>query len=84
MTTFSYFMDEPDFFGPTTEYLSSSYHTELSCKKSIKSLEPFLSKIEDYQILTTNHYHGDFMGPGDRVAGPKINHRSDSYNKKQW
>ena len=60
-----------NFFGQTAEYVSSYYHTELSCKES---WQPFLSKIEHYWL--TNYYRGDFMGPGDRVAGLRWNNLS--------
>ena len=46
-----------------------SYSKDLSCKKSRKSLEPFLRKT-DYQLLS-NQLPGWFYGTSfDKVAGP--------------
>ena len=54
------------FFGKTAVHVSCPYSKELSCKKSKKSLEPFLKKtgnqLTNYQLLTTN-YCDDSMGP---------------------
>ena len=36
-----------NFFGQTAVHVSSSYHVEHLCKKSKKSLEPFLRKAGD-------------------------------------
>ena len=44
-----------NFFGKTAVYISGHYHTEPSCKKAKKSLEPFLRKtgnqLTNYELL---------------------------------
>ena len=46
----------PNFFGQTAVYDSGQYHTEPSCKKSKKSLEPFLRKTGN-QLLTVTSWN---------------------------
>ena len=48
------------FFGKTAVYDSCPYSKELPCKKSRKSLEPFLRKTGNYQ-LPTNQLTGAIL-----------------------
>ena len=62
-----------NFFGKTAMHVSCSYSKELSCKKSKKSLEPFLKKTGN-QLLTDPdnkvNGSGSYGTCSDKVAGP--------------
>ena len=75
LTTFSYFMDEPGFFRTNRR----ARFFLLSCRTFVQKIKKILRAVfeKNWRLLTNYYYYyrGDFMGPGDCVAGPKCCHR---------
>ena len=74
---FRNFPENRNFFGQTAGYVSSSHYIEHLCKKSKNVFEKNCGLTNYY------YYRGDFMGPGDRVAGTKSGNREIGMRKSE-